>query len=101
VLTATSVADSTVAAAASITLAAPPAPTPSAPLNLGEASVPEGFGIPVIATDAAGNVDVAWINQPGPEFVRSINGGPTFSAWSFKQHARHGGQQQYSNGRRR
>jgi hypothetical protein len=80
VLTATSVADSTVAAAASISLAAPPAPTPSAPLNLGEASVPEGFGIPVIATDAAGNVDVAWINQPGPEFVHSTNGGATFSA---------------------
>ncbi len=80
VLTATSVADSRASAAASITLTAPPAPTPSAPLNLGEASVPEGFGIPVIATDDAGNVDIAWINQPGPEFVRSTNGGATFTA---------------------
>jgi hypothetical protein len=34
----------------------------------------------VIATDAAGNVDVAWINTGGPEFVRSTNGGNTFSA---------------------
>jgi hypothetical protein len=80
VLTAASVTDSTVSAAALITLTLPPAPTPSSPLNLGEASVPEGFGIPVIATDAAGDIDIAWINQPGPEFVRSTNGGATFSA---------------------
>ena len=80
VLTATSVADNTASAAATITLSTPPAPTPSSPLNLGEASVPEGFGEPVIATDSAGNIDVAWINQPGPEFVRSTNGGTTFSA---------------------
>jgi hypothetical protein len=79
-LTATSVADNSASAAATITLTVPPAPTPSAPLNLGEASVPEGFGIPVIAADLSGNIDVAWINQPGPEFVRSTNGGNTFSA---------------------
>jgi hypothetical protein len=80
VLTATSVADNTASAAATITLSTPPAPTPSSPLNLGEASVPEGFGEPVIATLSAGNIDVAWINQPGPEFVRSTNGGTTISA---------------------
>jgi hypothetical protein len=79
-LTATSVADSTATAAATITLATPAAPTPSAPLDLGEAGVDLGFGEPVIATDPAGNIDVAWINNGGPEFVRSTNGGATFSA---------------------
>jgi hypothetical protein len=79
-LTATSRSDGTVSAASTITLAAPPAPAPSAPQHLGEAAVDEGFGIPVIATNAAGNVDVAWINTGGPEFVRSTNGGVTFSA---------------------
>jgi hypothetical protein len=34
----------------------------------------------MIATDPAGNVDVAWINTGGPEFVRSTNAGLTFSA---------------------
>jgi hypothetical protein len=79
-LTATSLAVHTVSSASTITLIAPPAPAPSAPLHLGQAAVDEGFGIPVIATDAAGNVDVAWINTGGPEFVRSTNGGTTFSA---------------------
>jgi len=79
-LTATSVADNAATAAATITLAAPPAPTPSSPLLLGAASVDEGFGEPVIATDTSGNIDVAWINGSGPEFVRSTDGGITFSA---------------------
>jgi len=79
-LTATSVADNAATAAATITLAAPPAPTPSSPLLLGAASVDEGFGEPVIATDLSGNIDVAWINGTGPEFVRSTDGGITFSA---------------------
>jgi hypothetical protein len=79
-LTAISVADSTATSAATITLAAPAGPTPSTPLNLGEAGVDLGFGEPVIATDPTGNIDVAWINNGGPEFVRSTNGGATFSA---------------------
>jgi hypothetical protein len=79
-LTATSIADNSVAATATITLVAPPAPAASAVLDLGAASVDSGFGIPVIATDPAGNVDVAWINTGGPEFVRSTNEGLTFSA---------------------
>ena len=79
-LTATSVADNAATAAATITLAAPPAPTPSSPLLLGAASVDEGFGEPVIATDLSGNIGVAWINGTGPEFVRSTDGGITFSA---------------------
>jgi hypothetical protein len=78
-LTATSVTDNTATATATIALTAPPVPTPSSPLDLGEASVDTGFGEPVIATDAAGNVDVAWINTGGPEFVRSTDGGITFS----------------------
>jgi hypothetical protein len=80
VLTATSVADSTASAAATITLTVPPAPTPAAPLHLGTAEVPMGYGEPVIATDAGGNVNVAWVDAGGPEFVRSTNGGITFSA---------------------
>ena len=79
-LTATSVSNNGDSAPATITLAAPPAPTPSAPLVLGHAEVPQGYGEPVIATDAAGNVDVAWVDSGGPEFVRSTNGGITFSA---------------------
>jgi hypothetical protein len=79
-LTATSVTDNAVTATATITLVAPPAPTPSSPLLLGAASVDEGFGEPVIATDSSGNIDVAWINGAGPEFVRSTDGGTTFSA---------------------
>ncbi len=79
-LTATSVSNGAASAAATITLAAPAAPTPSTPLDLGEAGVDVGFGEPVITTDPAGNVDVAWINNVGPEFVRSTNGGITFTA---------------------
>jgi hypothetical protein len=79
-LTATSVSNNAASAAATITLAAPPAPTLSAPLDLGEAGVDEGFGEPVIAADPAGNIDVAWINNGGPEFVRSTDGGITFTA---------------------
>jgi hypothetical protein len=80
VLTATSVADNTASAGATITLTAPLAPTPSAPLHLGFAEVSAGYGIPVIATDAAANIDVAWVDANGPEFVRSSDGGNTFSA---------------------
>lgn len=79
-LTATSVADNTAAAAATITLTPPAPPTPSAPQELGEAGVDTGFGEPVIAADSAGNIDVAWINNVGAEFVRSTNSGTTFSA---------------------
>jgi Fibronectin type III domain len=79
-LTATSRSASNVSAVSTITVVAPAAPTPSATLHLGEAGVDVGFGIPVIATDAAGNVNVAWINTGGPEFVRSTNGGFTFTA---------------------
>jgi Fibronectin type III domain len=79
-LTATSLSVHSVSSASTITLAAPPAPTPSTPLVLGHAEVPQGYGEPVIATDAAGNVDVAWVDGNGPEFVRSTNGGIAFSA---------------------
>jgi hypothetical protein len=79
-LTATSVGNNSVSATATITLTIPSSPTASAPIDLGEAAVDEGFGEPVIATDPSGNVDVAWINTGGPEFVRSTNGGQTFSA---------------------
>ena len=79
-LTATSVANSGVSATATITLTVPSPPTASAPIDLGEADVDDDFGQPVIATDPSGNIDVAWINTGGPEFVRSTNGGQTFSA---------------------
>jgi hypothetical protein len=76
-LAAVSVADGTIRATAFITVTAPPAP--STPLLLGNAAVSEGFGLPVVATDAAGNIDVAWVSN-GAEFVRSTDGGSTFSA---------------------
>jgi hypothetical protein len=80
VLTAASVADPTVSATATITLTAPAAPTPSHALFLGLGEVDTGYGDPVVATDTAANVNVAWVNANGPEFVRSTDGGSTFSA---------------------
>jgi hypothetical protein len=78
-ITATSVSDGTVSASASITLTAPPTPTPSRPLVLGTGQVDSGYGVPVIATDTAGNINVAWVNANGPEFVRSTDSGNTFT----------------------
>jgi hypothetical protein len=78
-LTATSLANANVSATATITLAAPPAPTPTAAKVLGNASVDSGFGVPVIATDHAGNIDEAWVNPDGVHFVRSTDSGNTFS----------------------
>jgi hypothetical protein len=79
-LTATSLANAAVSATATITLAAPPAPTATAPKVLGNASVSGGFGVPVIATDHAGNIDEAWVNPDGVHFVRSTDGGNTFTS---------------------
>jgi hypothetical protein len=78
-LTATSVANAAVSASATISLTGPPAPTPSSPLLLGHASISQGYGDPVVETDAAGNVDVAWVNADGAYFTRSTDGGTTFS----------------------
>jgi hypothetical protein len=78
-LMATSVVDRTVSAIATITLTAPAAPTPSHALFLGLGQVDAGYGEPVIATDTAANIDVAWVNGNGPQFVRSTDGGNTFS----------------------
>jgi hypothetical protein len=78
-LTATSLANTTASAAATITLAAPPAPAPTTAKVLGNASVDSGFGVPVIAADPAGNIDEAWVNPDGVHFVRSTDGGNTFS----------------------
>jgi hypothetical protein len=78
-LTAASVADPTVSAIATITLTAPAAPMPSHALFLGLGQVDAGYGEPVIATDPAANIDVAWVNGNGPQFVRSTDGGNTFS----------------------
>jgi hypothetical protein len=47
---------------------------------LGNALIDQGYGDPVVANDATGNVDVAWVNINGAAFVRSTNGGTTFSA---------------------
>jgi len=79
VLTATSVSDPTVSAMATITLTSPAPPTPSHALFLGLGEVDTGYGDPVIAADATANIDVAWVNANGPEFVRSTDGGNTFS----------------------
>jgi hypothetical protein len=79
-LTATAMANTTVSASATITLAPPPAPTPTTAKVLGNASVDSGFGVPVMATDHAGNIDEAWVNPDGAHFVRSTDGGNTFSS---------------------
>jgi hypothetical protein len=79
-LTATSLTNATESATATITLAAPPTPTPTAAKVLGNASVDSGFGVPVIATDQAGNIDEAWVNPDGVHFVRSTDVGNTFSS---------------------
>jgi hypothetical protein len=42
-------------------------------------AVDSGFGLPAIATDSSGNIDLAWINTDGVHFTRSTNGGTTFS----------------------
>jgi hypothetical protein len=78
-LTATSVADSAITAHAAITLTVPAAPTPTSAIRLGIAQVGNGYGVPVIATDASGNIDAAWVNPDGAHFVRSTDGGVHFT----------------------
>ncbi len=80
-VTATSVAEASAVGTAAVTLAAPQAPTASATQPFPTpVAVGNGYGIPVIATDASGNIDEAWINPDGVHFTRSTDGGVTFSA---------------------
>jgi hypothetical protein len=78
-VTATSVAEASATGSAAVTLAAPAAPTASADTPFTPANVDSGFGIPAVATDSSGNIDLAWINTDGVHFTRSTNGGTTFS----------------------
>jgi len=79
-ITATSVANAAGVGTAVVTLAAPTAPVANPAEMFTPASVDNGYGIPAIATDSAGNIDLAWINPDGVHFVRSTDGGATFSA---------------------
>lgn len=79
-LTATSVTDGTVVGTSTITLAAPTAPLATTVKNLGAVSVDNGYGIPAIAVDAAGNIDEAWLAPNGVDFLRSTDGGANFTA---------------------
>lgn len=78
-ITATSVANAAGFGTAAVTLAPPAAPTANAAINFTPAQIDNGYGIPAIATDAAGNIDLAWINPDGIRFSRSTDGGATFS----------------------
>jgi hypothetical protein len=79
-VTATSVAEASAFGTAAVTLAAPAAPTVTAPTTFSPVNVDSGFGIPAIATDSSGNIDLAWLNTDGVHFTRSTDGGTTFSA---------------------
>ena len=78
-ITATSIADVAGFGTAAITLAPPTAPTANPTIAFTPVQVDNGYGIPAIATDAAGNIDLAWINPDGVRFIRSTDGGATFS----------------------
>src|SRR5580698_262592 len=78
-VTATSVAEASVVGTAVVTLAAPAAPTATTAITFSPVNVDSGFGIPAIATDSTGNIDLAWINTDGVHFTRSTDGGTTFS----------------------
>jgi hypothetical protein len=78
-VTATSVAETSANGTAAVTLAPPAAPTATSPTSFSPVAVDSGFGLPAIATDSSGNIDLAWINTDGVHFTRSTNGGTTFS----------------------
>jgi hypothetical protein len=78
-VTATSVAEASAVGNAAVTLAAPQAPTVTNTFVFPHVGVDNAYGIPAIATDSAGNIDVAWINPDGVHFARSTDGGATFS----------------------
>jgi hypothetical protein len=78
-ITAPSVAEGSVVGTAAVTLAAPTAPTTNAPKFFTPVAVDAGFGIPAIASDSSGNVDLAWMNFDGIHVVRSTDGGANFS----------------------
>src|SRR5580704_11208766 len=78
-VTATSVAEASAAGTATVTLAAPAAPTTSISFRFSPVAVSAGYGVPAIAADSSGNVDVAWMNFDGIHFSRSTDGGVTFS----------------------
>jgi len=76
---AASVAEASAVGTATVSLAAPTAPTTSISFRFSPVAVGAGFGVPAIATDSSGNVDVAWMNFDGIHFSRSTDGGVTFS----------------------
>jgi hypothetical protein len=78
-VTATSVAETSATGTAAVTLAAPAAPVATSPVSFSPVAVDTGFGLPAIATDSSGNIDLAWINTDGVHFTRSTDGGATFS----------------------
>src|SRR5579872_7418423 len=78
-VTATSVAETSATGTAAVTLAAPAAPVATSPISFSPVAVDTGFGLPAIATDSSGNIDLAWINTDGVHFTRSTDGGATFS----------------------
>lgn len=79
-VTAAAVAEASAVGTATVTLAAPAEPITNPTTTFPGVAVDAGFGIPAIATDASGNVDIAWMNFDGIHFIRSTDGGAHFSS---------------------
>jgi hypothetical protein len=79
-VTASSVAEASSIGSAAVTLSAPQSPTATTPINFSPVAVGNGYGIPAIALDSAGNIDEAWINPDGVHFTRSTDKGAHFSS---------------------
>ena len=76
---AAAVAEASSTGAAAVTLAAPTDPVTNPIQSSTGVAVDAGFGIPAIATDSSGAVDIAWMNFDGIHVKRSTDGGQSFS----------------------
>jgi hypothetical protein len=79
-VTAAAVAEASAVGTAAVTLAAPTEPVTKPIQSSTGVAVDSGFGIPAIATDSSGNIDIAWMNFDGIHFKRSTDGGQSFSS---------------------
>lgn len=79
-VTAAAVAEASAVGTAAVTLTAPTTPITNPIKSYTGVAVDAGFGIPAIATDSSGAVDIAWMNFDGIHFIRSTDGGQSFSS---------------------
>ncbi len=78
-IAAAAVAEASAVGTAAVTLTAPAEPVTNPTVSNTGVAVDAGFGVPAIATDAVGSVDIAWMNFDGIHFKRSTDGGENFS----------------------